>query len=141
MEIILSVPLLIMAGISDWKKRIIPNKIIVALLSLGSIEIILDILNLINFQVSIGERTIGMIIPFIVLFFIYVLKKKLIGGGDIKLLSSLGLCIGIYNLYLILIITCIGGVLHCLIKKEKYIPLGFYVMISSIILFFTQFIF
>lgn len=130
MSIIFVLPALIYAGITDWKKRLIPNSAVMVLLGIGLVEIFFS--SSLIFCITIGERIMGMFIPGMVLFFVYVINPKLSGGGDLKLLASLGLCIGIYNLAGVMAVTCICGVAHCCVFKEKYIPLATYVMIAVV---------
>lgn len=132
MAIALSLPPLIFAGIKDWKERIIPNITVCLLFFIGIIEIFLS--NNLYIYISISERIFGMFIPAMVLFFIYMFNPKLSGGGDLKLLASLGFCIGIYNLAAIILLACIGGIAHSIIYKEKYIPLGTYVMFGAVVI-------
>lgn len=137
MEVVICMPALIYVGVSDWKDRIIPNQITAALTIIGVMELFLAGSTV--FPVSVSERIFGMFIPGMILFFIYLYNPKLSGGGDLKLLASLGFCIGIYNFIQVMFIACIGGIAHSIIFKEKYIPLGSYVMLGVLVISVSYF--
>lgn len=131
MEILWTIPVLICIGVSDWKKRIIPNEIVFLLIAIAGIELLFA--GQLQSNISLSERTLGMLIPTVVLFFIYLINPRASGGGDLKLIAALGFCIG-KSLIAVLFIACIGGLFHCLIFREKEAPFGSYILLGAIVI-------
>ncbi|QIB69769.1 prepilin peptidase [Aminipila butyrica] len=138
LAILLSLPILIYVGISDWKHRLIPNAAILILLAMGILQILMD--NYFNFHIDLIERITGLLFPGIILFVIYMKNPKLSGGGDLKLLASLGFCIGISYFIATLFVACIGGIAHSLRYKQVYVPLGTYICIGAVIVTGVNFV-
>jgi len=116
--------IIICAGIVDYKKRIIPNKII----------LILYLLSLFNIGVPIVERIAGFLIPALPFFFI-ALKNKKLKGGDVKYLSAVGAYFGLYGLLNILFFGVMVAVIWTIIKKEKSVPLATIIAIGYVFCF------
>jgi leader peptidase (prepilin peptidase)/N-methyltransferase len=132
--------LLLMITIIDIKKYIIPNKLII----LGVIIAIFFNLffRIINIKDMILGSTIcggGMLIfTYIVEF---IVKKEVMGGGDIKLFAMLGLFLGLKGTIITMILSIYVGAIYGIlvilkskIKREKYnsiIPYGPFISIAA----------
>lgn len=123
---ILSVILLIISLI-DLDFMIIPDELIVLCLCLIILFIYIN-------NVSCIERIIGF---FIISLPMYLsnLVKECFGGGDIKLISILGLLLGYKDLLDIMYIAFLFGGLYSILiivlnNKDKYIPFGPFIFLG-----------
>lgn len=92
--------LLLLCSISDIKKRIIPNQLVILLLALGLLQSWL--------YFYLADALLGLLFPSILLFLAKSKWNFYIGAGDIKLLSAIGIWVGWHaNIYVLLA----GGVL------------------------------
>lgn len=118
----------------DLDKHIIPNELIFILLGFGVVNL------LINLHMA-KLLILGFILTFIFGTVLYFITKGSIGGGDIKLLSALGLLVGYYNIYIIVFlsfsIAALVGIGKIISKKASakspiafgpFIALGFLVV-------------
>lgn len=62
-----------------------------------------------------------------------VLGKESMGGGDIKLFALLGLYLGYLGSYLLVLMSCLVGLLFAVITKNKKIPFGPSIALSGYI--------
>lgn len=115
-------------AIWDGAKRIIPNRVPIVIFLLGTVEV-LAIPCGEQFYTPIAERMAGALIPAIVLLAIYHFDKR-IGGGDFKLLISMGVNLGIQGLTSVLIITTITGMVWSFITKQKSVPLAVFLVLG-----------
>ena len=73
-----------------------------------------------------------------------LLKKNSLGGGDIKLYALLGLYLGFYGAYELVLLSCILGLLFVAIRKlvkpeaSKEFPFGPAIALSGYILLFAE---
>lgn len=129
---VIAILILIKISIIDYKQKIIPDKLNLIIALLGIFNLI------INFKNCIDYVIITTVI-FTVFLFIAIITDGGIGGGDIKLLSSLSLIFGIQMLEIIVFAFLIAGVNSIylvLTKKQKYnstISLGPFICIGTII--------
>ncbi|WP_081429288.1 prepilin peptidase [Petrotoga mobilis] len=110
---------LLYIGLYDYFTFIIPDLGIVVILAIA----------LLNFDYF---NLIFTIITFLITF--YYWRNGKMGFGDVKFLSVLSLLIGIY-IFPVLIISIILIILSNTKKKVTKVPLGFYVMLSTFILY------
>lgn len=121
---------LIYAGIYDYKKRIIPDRV----------HIIIILSALIS-DFSLGRSLLGFFllpIPFLVPVF---LDEKSIGGGDIKLVASIGFFLVLnYGVFAMIIALSIFTTLSLVLKRKgkELVPLAPYLAIGSIIALLIQ---
>jgi len=104
---------LLIAAVVDYKKRIIPNSIVILILLTGLWN-----------PVGTLERCAGLLFPALPLF-LFALKFKAINGGDIKYLAALGFCLGLTELAAVFAFTTVLAWLWTVVKKEKSAPLAF----------------
>lgn len=127
----------------DIKHYIIPNSLNITVLVLGALVLFFPHSS-INGQMSINfiDRLIGFGVSFAIFLIFFVLekllKKELIGGGDIKFFFGIGLFMGWQLLLLGLFISALIGVIVAIFKKiiksekflNKVIPFGPYLTIG-----------
>lgn len=63
------------------------------------------------------------------------LNKEIIGGGDLKLFSVMGLFVGVVGSMYVLLISSLIGILYYLISKNKVIPYGPFLSIAYFVVF------
>ena len=113
------------AGIYDYRKRIIPDKVHIII-----------ILSALLSDFNLGRSLLGfflLLIPFLVPVF---LDEKSIGGGDIKLVGSIGFFLGLNHGILAMIISLsLFTILSLALKRKgkELVALGPYIAIGSII--------
>ena len=102
-----------------------------------------------NFTYDFGQSIIGGVSGYLIIWFIIFLYKKLknieaMGFGDAKLMTGIGLFFGWQAVFLILFLSAILGlisVIPSLLNNSKnlktQIPFGPYIVISSVIYYFT----
>jgi len=119
-EIIAILPVLFYAGYTDYRYRIIHNKASVFLIIIGAAEVLFF-----NefFHTSLTERLLISVSVFLLFYLAYRLKPGSTGGGDVKLFASLGVCLGI-KVLTVLILSCIAGIVYWAVTKDKKIPMG-----------------
>ena len=125
---------LVYGGITDYKRREIPNLVPVALLATG----------LFVGGFILQRLTIMLIVAFILWLTTKITKQEL-PGGDFKLICALTFSAGLIQLLLTLFAAIIGALIVALIKKERVrrnVPLCTYVApaymlscVASLILF------
>lgn len=116
--------ILIYAGYMDYKYRIIPDKVHLMIIILGLIKI------------NVVQSIFGLVllpIPFIIPIFF---NEDSVGGGDIKIVGSIGFFLGLKNGLIVIIISLILAIsFHFLLKKDKTesFPYAPYLAISCIL--------
>ena len=124
---IIFISTLIYAGIYDYKKRIIPDRV----------HVIIMISALLS-QFIIIQSILGLLIlpiPFIIPIFF---NEDSIGGGDIKLVGAIGFYLGLTKGTLAMIIgLSLSTIVSLLLKKHRnqLVPLAPYLATGSIIAF------
>ena len=143
---------LILALITDINHMIIPDTSSVLLLTSGILNVLFDFS-----KDTIISSILGMILGFGILFVInfvfeLITKTEGFGFGDMKLLGSIGLLVGVKSIVVIffesIIISSIVGVMYIIYKKmmqkrkgektskkliDTYLPFGPAIIISTII--------
>lgn len=127
--------LLLWVSLMDIKYMIIPDilNIILALIGIG-----MAICN-VNFIV---DKVLGALIGFTIFMLIAILTNAM-GGGDIKLMSALGLIFGVKGILFITIFSFVLGAIVSILllsfkiknKKDK-IPFGPFISLSAILYIF-----
>ena len=119
---LLLILLMAVAGI-DHRKRIIPNKILLAAIVLRSfIYIPAFMIDQEGAGMVLIKDILGAGICFCVLFIICILTKQQIGAGDVKLFGVIGYILGIagaYNtLFYAMLFALVCGMYHMLVHRE-----------------------
>ncbi|WP_121875392.1 prepilin peptidase [Petrotoga olearia] len=110
---------LLYIGLYDYFAFIIPDLGIIAIL----------VIALLNFE---SINLLYMITIFFITF--YYWRNGKMGFGDVKFLSVLSLLLGIY-IFPLIIVSIILIILSNTKKKVTKVPLGFYIMLSTFILY------
>ena len=132
--------------ISDIREYIIPDEVLI----IGSILVIItNIIKTIVLNTSILTTIIYPVLHGLASFaFLYLLKiigdfifkQESLGGGDIKLLFFIGLCIGfdmsIVSIFLAAFIALPLSIFNLLKKDSNILPFGPYLAISCLIILF-----
>jgi leader peptidase (prepilin peptidase)/N-methyltransferase len=111
--------LLLLASLWDLRKKEIPNFIPITI-GIFSIPILIKSpINLFGFGLAV------------LLFLISLLsKEESIGGGDIKLIASVGLFLGLFGVAVVVVIAMTGAEIAKKISKKKEIVLAPFVLIG-----------
>jgi prepilin peptidase CpaA len=125
-DVILSV-LLLWVVVTDWQRMEITNRCVLAVGVLGLIKLISTLFMGASFTL-LGFQLLAVLIVFSVGFTLFWLG--LMGGGDVKLLTALGIYLSFSQLPLFLVIMSVTGgflglvalILH---RKPKFIPQAF----------------
>lgn len=128
---------------SDFKRKIIPDKMTLLVFLLGIIKIIF-------FQEDIESKIIGIgtyPVFFLILYGYGELffKKEVVGFGDIKLLSSIGFYIGYLGIYpliifynIIFLFSFFYGITYKFYFKSNEVPFAPVIVIGTFIFYFLQ---
>ena len=138
-------PLLICVFRLDFKKQIIPNRLVLTIFEIGlGITFFEGIVSPTGVTFALN-RLEGMFCGALVFCVITVLGglivgKEAMGMGDVKLMASLGLFFGMRNILTISVIAFLVGAIYSLyvliakIKKpDEYISFGPFIVIASMI--------
>lgn len=129
------VSILITISIIDLKHKIVPDSLNIALASIGVLFIIYD-------SSVIADKLLGAFTVF-VLFFAIALATNAMGGGDIKLITALGLIFGFKGVLFIVFFSFVIGatisvaLLLTKIKSRKdEIPFGPFISAAALLYIF-----
>ena len=132
----------------DLKHFIIPDVLNFTLMGLAILKNFIPNFQS-NFTYDLNQSIIGGIVGYSIIWLIIFLYKKIknieaMGFGDAKLMTGIGLFFGWQAVFLILFLSAILGlisVIPSLLNNSKnlktQIPFGPYIVISSIIYYFT----
>ncbi|MDO4282295.1 MAG: A24 family peptidase [Clostridia bacterium] len=125
----------------DYKFQIIPDEAHICIILLSIINMIFHLNNILDYLLG---ALVGGGIFFIISYLSYfILKKEGMGFGDVKLMASLGLFVGVKNILVITLLSFLIGAIVGIIllifkKKDKnsYIPFGPFIVIATIFIMF-----
>ena len=109
LDIILTFILLILTAYSDARKRIIPNYMTLPFIPIGIIN------SMFLYGWLEGLKCQLWLIPLFIICFI-LFKLHQIGGGDAKLMLTVGSLLGMENSLLLFLITFVVSWFYCLYK-------------------------
>lgn len=140
-KILVTLIVLQSAAIVDWKTHTIPNILSIILIVSRFIFLPFECIYQKDvFNTLIISSLIGAIATFLVLYLIHKVTKGGFGMGDVKLLSSLGLMVGISStlttILFGMIVAATLGVLMILLKRKTRkdtIPFGPFIFVGFII--------
>lgn len=115
--VLINAAALVCGGVTDYRRREIPNTVPVLLLVSGAIGF------------SGLWSILGLTVPAVLLFAAAKLTKSEVPGGDFKLLCALGFSCGLRELAAILLLAGIGAAIYGLIRRlpvKRHIPLCAY---------------
>jgi leader peptidase (prepilin peptidase) / N-methyltransferase len=123
--------------VTDISYMLIPNKI---LLFFAIVIIPIRILTPLD---PWWDAIVGALVGFFLLYFVAVISKGGMGGGDVKLFAVLGIFLGLKGILLTFFLsTFIGAIFGILglisgkIKRKQAIPFGPYIIVASFIVYF-----
>lgn len=125
LTLLCAVPLLL-AAMTDLKKRIIPDWTWISILLIGIVSAFLSP------TPALYERIAGSLIPGLCLLLLAV-KHGGVGGGDIKLTAAAGFCFGLTALALILFFASIPAFIYAAVTRQRSIPLAVFLCIGFFI--------
>ena len=119
--------LLEISALYDLKIRLVPNFVAV-LIFIGKLVIIVIQRNSRFLGSILADSVIGLVACAVILLIASVIRKNSIGGGDIKLIASVGFMLGLERTCYLLIIGLVAAIAFFRIraslkKKTEYIPL------------------
>lgn len=119
-----AVPILL-AAISDYRRRIIPDWTWIAVLLIGGVSAFLFNIP----YIPLLDRVLGFLLPGLSLLFLAV-KYGGVGGGDIKLTAAMGFCFGLYGIVDILFFALLPACIYANLTKQKSVPLAVFLCIG-----------
>ena len=134
--------MLIIVIVCDLTYMIIPNRFII----IPSIMILLIKIIFSGFKEA-GIFLIFGLLAFLIMFIImkfgsFIFKKEALGGADVKLMFTVGLCVEPFLSLLVIIIASIVALPVSLLlyfkEKENIIPFGPFILIGLLIIMFTK---
>lgn len=140
------ISILISAFCIDYKKQIIPHRLSLTLLEVGLVFTFIEGTSDLNIVI---DKILGLVcgaVIFLCITYIgrWVSGKDSIGFGDVKLICSIGLFLGLRNVIAVSIVSfVIAGIVSIilLLTKKKnvneYIAFGPFIVIASIIMIFV----
>lgn len=138
----LSCSAMIAVFFSDLENMIIPDELQVFLLILG-------LIGMFSQHESTSIAVFGFLFGGGVFYLVYfvsykITKRECMGLGDVKLMAVLGLILGIYNIIMVIVISCVVGAIVLLIlnkiKKEgknKEYPFAIFLVPAAVLILFV----
>ncbi len=123
--VVICAAVLVYGGVTDHKRREIPNSVPISLIAIGSL-----------FGFSLIWSILGLIIPAAVLLISARISKSELPGGDFKLLCGLGFACGLPALAAIISLAGIGALAYGLARRlpvRRHIPLCTYIAPAYIV--------
>lgn len=137
------ISMLLIVIISDYHYMIICDEVLI----IGSILLIIEML-FVRGTTGTGLSILDGVVSFIIMFLIkkigdFFFKRESMGGGDIKLMFTFGLVIGVLNSIVSIFLASIIGLPISLImlhyNKNHEVPFGPYLSFAAIIILLTNF--
>lgn len=138
-------PMLVCAFIIDWKKQIIPNRLVLTIFEVGLLVTFFEGTVSSTGMTFALNRLEGMVCGAGIFWVITLLGgliagKEAMGMGDVKLMGALGLFFGMRNIIVISIMSFVIGAIASIFliltkvrKVDEYIPFGPFIVISTVI--------
>ena len=131
--IILAICLLLLMTITDFEQQVILDEMIVAFALLG-------ICYVFHLQLSLKDHLLASLGGGLFFLFLAFISKGALGGGDIKLIATLGLWLGSKALMSVIIYgAIIGGIAALFLilvkktKRKQFIAYGPYYALSAVV--------
>lgn len=138
-------PMLICAFMIDWKKQIIPNRLVLTIFEIGlAITFFEGIVSPTGMTFALN-RLEGMVFGagiFLIITIVggFIAGKEAMGLGDVKLMGAIGLFFGMRNIIIISILSFLIGAIFSIVviiakvkKVDEYLPFGPFIVIATII--------
>lgn len=146
LEYIILTPMLISAFIIDYRKQIIPNRLVLTIFEVAILFAVIFGLTSLNLLI---DKIFGMLAGagiFLVITLIggLIAGKEAMGFGDVKLMGALGLIFGLIPIVEISIIAFLLAAIISLTllatkkkKSDEYIPFGPFIVMATFIVMFV----
>lgn len=118
--------ILIVIAKIDFEKKIIPNEIVLLILTINSLFLVLEMQsNLTDSRLIISSALLGFLSGGVIFIMVNLLQKNGVGAGDIKLFAVLGIPLGFVGIVSICLNTFIfAAVTSLVLLRLKKINLG-----------------
>lgn len=138
-------PLLISAFVIDFRKQIIPNRLVLVIFEIGLLFTFFEgIFSPLGMSLALN-RLEGMVLGagiFLIITLIggLIAGKEAMGMGDVKLMGALGLFFGVKNIIMLSVLSFLIGAVASIFllifrieKADEYIPFGPFIVLSAVI--------
>ena len=129
--------LLLMAEI-DFRSLLLPDILTIPLLLIGLFVACFN-MSSISIEDSVIGGLVGYFLPVLVTLLIVWYKKDAFGGGDIKLLSALGVWLGVESLLNVIAMASILGIVYAVLKRKSSLAFGPMIAIAGIMVAILKF--
>lgn len=138
-------PMLICAFMIDWKKQIIPNRLVLTIFEIGLVITFFEGIVSPTGMTFALNRLEGMFFGagiFLIITIVggFIAGKEAMGLGDVKLMGAIGLFFGMRNIIIISILSFLIGAIFSIVviiakvkKVDEYLPFGPFIVIATII--------
>jgi leader peptidase (prepilin peptidase)/N-methyltransferase len=120
-----TIPLLL-AAVTDLRKRIIPDWTWIAILLIGVASAFL-----LSYP-TLVQRIAGFLLPGLCLLLL-AMKYGGVGGGDIKLTAAMGFCFGLNALAAILFFAMLPACVYAKVTRNKSVPLAVFLFLGFLL--------
>lgn len=138
-------PLLVSAFVIDFRKQIIPNRLVLTIFEIGLVVTFFEgIFSPLGMSLALN-RLEGMFVGAVIFLFITLIGgliagKEAMGMGDVKLMGALGLFFGVKNIIMLSVLSFLIGAIASIFllvfkieKTDEYIPFGPFIVIAAVI--------
>lgn len=141
-------PMFLSAFIIDFKKSILPNRLVLTMFEIALLFTFIYGITDINIALNklLGMVTGAGIFLLITIIGGLIAGKEAMGFGDVKLMGALGLIFGFQNIIAIAVMSfLIGAILSIILlatkvkKMDEYIPFGPFIILAVFIAIFVPF--
>ena len=133
---------LVPLGEIDYKKRIIPNRILLVMAGIRVVLLVGDLLAYPDYKWELVVSALaGMMIGFVTFLLAYFLSRKSIGLGDVKLVAVIGFYLGISQIWSAMVMgLLLAGIFSCIqlarkkVSMKDFIPLAPFLSAGTILI-------
>lgn len=146
LEFVILTPMFISVFIIDYRKQIIPNRLVLLMFEIAMIFAF--IYGLTSFNLFI-DKIYGMLVGggiFLIITWIgsLIAGKEAMGFGDVKLMATLGLVFGFIDIIMLSVVSFLLGAIISIIllvtkkkKSSEYIPFGPFIILATFLMIFV----
>lgn len=116
---------LVPLGAIDWKKKIIPNKILLAMTGIRALLLVGDLFVYPAYRAELAISAFGgMAVGFLVFLLAYFLSRRSIGLGDVKMIAVIGFYLGISQIWSTMVVgLLLAGIFSCIQLARKKVTM------------------
>ena len=139
-EYLILIPMFISAFVIDYRKQIIPNRLVLTIFEVG---LVFAFIAGMSSSTIFIDKILGMfagagIFLLITLIGGAIAGKEAMGFGDVKLMGALGLVFGLVNTIMITVLSFLLGAIISIVllaskrkKTNEYIPFGPFIILAT----------